>query len=184
MVDREIVTEVFCRNFNYLHKVARNKGIDSEDRDDFLDEVYEEVLKSLRKGNGPEGESVLSWIVGIANNIAKKYRGRMRKYKAMFRKAEKELSDMDYIINIADEVTVESIILEAERHDILQAVLDILPETTRRIVVMHTWGRNTFDEIADILDLNINTVKSAYYRSRKILKDKYVEITGEEGVYD
>ena len=49
-----------------------------------------------------------------------------------------------------------------------------------RILRMRFWGDYRHSEIAEILNININTEKSIYRRSLKKLRDNYFKLLGEE----
>jgi RNA polymerase sigma-70 factor (ECF subfamily) len=52
----------------------------------------------------------------------------------------------------------------------LQTALDSLPEQDKAIIVMKFFEDKKLEEIADILNENINTIKSRLYRSMKKLR--------------
>lgn len=52
----------------------------------------------------------------------------------------------------------------------LQRALDALPENDKAVVILKYFEDRKLEEIADILDENVNTVKSRLYRSMKKLR--------------
>lgn len=77
-------------------------------------------------------------------------------------------------------ITVEKILQDAERRDMVSAMINGLPDISRRVLRMRFWGGYKHAEIAEILNINVNTEKSIYRRSLKRLKDSYLEILGKE----
>ena len=63
----------------------------------------------------------------------------------------------------------------------LQRALDALPVQDKAIVILKYFEDKTLEEIAEILDENVNTVKSRLYRSLKKLR---VDLTQEEPKQD
>ncbi len=53
----------------------------------------------------------------------------------------------------------------------LQRALDALPEKDKAVVILRYFEDRKLEEIADILEENVNTVKSRLYRSIKKLRD-------------
>lgn len=53
----------------------------------------------------------------------------------------------------------------------LQRALDALPEKDKAIVILKYFEDKKLEEIADILDENVNTIKSRLYRSMKKMRD-------------
>ena len=68
--------------------------------------------------------------------------------------------------------TPEAITEEAERNKILQNAIGTLPEYQRSMVVMYHAQQKSYEEIAEIMDLPIGTVKSRLNRARLALKEK------------
>ena len=52
----------------------------------------------------------------------------------------------------------------------LQRAIDALPEKDKAIVILKYFEDKKLEEIADILDENVNTIKSRLYRSMKKLR--------------
>jgi RNA polymerase sigma-70 factor, ECF subfamily len=66
-----------------------------------------------------------------------------------------------------DELGDHAVLLEApggleEAGLAIQQALAALPAEQREVVALHVWGRMTFQEIADALDVSPNTVASRY----------------------
>jgi len=184
MVDKEALINELCSHYDKLGDYIVNIGVDRSDADDILNDVYLAAFDNINNDNGPEDGKMLSWLKGIAANKRNEYFRKKYRRKELSRKAENELSEMNCPENIKDDESVESVLLKAEERDLVYKLLDTLPEASRKIVVMHAWGESTFAEIADIMDANINTVKSLYYRSRELMKRNYYKMTGEEEYYD
>src|SRR5437667_110484 len=59
-----------------------------------------------------------------------------------------------------------------ERTDMLQAAIDTLPDYQRMMIVMYHTENKSYEEISEILDLPIGTVKSRLNRARLSLREK------------
>ncbi len=59
----------------------------------------------------------------------------------------------------------------------LQRALDTLPEQDKAVVILRFFEEMKLEEIADILEENVNTVKSRLYRSLKKLRSVIGEDT-------
>jgi RNA polymerase sigma-70 factor (ECF subfamily) len=62
--------------------------------------------------------------------------------------------------------------IEEERNQYILSLIDALPDTARQIIVLRFWSGYKFSEISEILNMNLNTVKSIYRRSLMVLRDK------------
>jgi RNA polymerase sigma-70 factor (ECF subfamily) len=67
----------------------------------------------------------------------------------------------------------ESPARRAEVHDILDQLLEELPERDRELLVLKEVEGFSVQELAEILDVNVNTVKVRLFRTRARLMDVY-----------
>ena len=65
----------------------------------------------------------------------------------------------------------EDTVLEEEVHRIVAQEIEKLPEEQRKVVYFHMEGKNNL-EIAEIMQISVNTVKTHKARARKTLKNK------------
>lgn len=60
--------------------------------------------------------------------------------------------------------------LEEVPPDILSGMIDRLPETSRMIVTLHSFGQMSHKEIARKLDISVNTSMSQFSRAKRLLE--------------
>ena len=65
-------------------------------------------------------------------------------------------------------------------HDDLYARIDRMEETAQKIIKLRFFEELTLEEIAQVLEMNVNTVKAKLYRSLKVLK---INVGEEEDVW-
>lgn len=63
----------------------------------------------------------------------------------------------------------------------LKALAEDLDKESKELIRFRFYEGFQFAEIAEILNLNINTVKSRFYKVLEIIKDKYEVATGSSG---
>jgi RNA polymerase sigma-70 factor (ECF subfamily) len=63
-----------------------------------------------------------------------------------------------------------------ERSQILERAIQSLPEYQRVMVVLYHTEQKSYEEIAEIMDLPIGTVKSRLNRARLALKEKLTPV--------
>ena len=102
------------------------------------------------------------------------------KLNEIYNLVKTEMGEVDIFESVVDETTVEKILQEAERRDMVRDMINSLSDIERRILRMRFWGDYRHSEIAEILNININTEKSIYRRSLKKLRDNYFKLLGEE----
>ena len=66
----------------------------------------------------------------------------------------------------------------------IRLYMSSLPETQRTIMLLKDFEGYDYEEISEILDLNINTIRVNLSRARKAIRAKFKNSTGyEEGIY-
>lgn len=182
-MDKDKRIDLLCGSYDYLLNLMRVMGVDERDMEDLAEEAILAAYKSI---DDLRDESRMKpWLRAIAANKAKRYfreRSRHRAISSTIRLESGE--EIDIYDIVADETDVEKILQDAERRSMVETMLDNLSDINRRIIKMRFWGKYKFAEIADILNINVNTVKSIYRRSLKQLKRVYGELFGEDGPYE
>ena len=74
-------------------------------------------------------------------------------------------------LHMEEEWGFEDTVIEEEVHRIVAQEIEKLPEEQRKVVYFHMEGKNNF-EIAEIMQISVNTVKTHKARARKTLKNK------------
>lgn len=165
-----LVTRYSGEVYAVLFRITEN----SEEAADLTQETFLSALRSIK---GFRGESELkTWLIRIAVNHS---RNRFRWWKR--RKREKTIS-LDTPIGdgnstVAEMIpgkasNAEEIYLRSERESALQAALRSLPEQFRIAVLLCDIEGLSYDEISQVLDLNIGTVKSRIARGREELRKR------------
>src|SRR5262245_52052620 len=138
--------------------------------EDVLSEVFFEVWK---KAAHYEGRSAVStWLLGVARHKAlTAAAAKARPYEAL---------DGDAAINVADPNADQAeALLEGERRVILRHCLAALSAEHREIIDLVYYQEKPIKQIADLLAIPENTVKTRMFYARKRLA-ALVEATGAE----
>lgn len=124
-----------------------------------------------------------NWLMRIAVNERKaRIRELIREEKRMHLRFVRTESgeEMDLLEEVAAEKTLEEIFQSIDDSRNVSKLLYTLPSAERAIFILHVYEGRTYREIAEVLNVNINTVKSIYSRSRRKLLKNYKKIFGEE----
>ena len=155
-VGQKIGTEkaeaVFRRYADMIYRVALHNLDDPADADDILQEV---CLVLLTKKIPEDEEHLKSWLIRVTIN---KCRDLSRSF---WRKNRKSIDDYEDI--------------EAEKPPEIMAELQSLSESYRNIIYLYYYEEYTVSEIARLLRMNVNTVKSGLRRARDQLKKLLTE---------
>ena len=70
----------------------------------------------------------------------------------------------------------ETVLIEAEASEEIQALLNQLPSEYRKAVILKYWQAMSYQEIAEILKTTVGAVKSKLFRARRMLATSVVTI--------
>ena len=146
------------------HLALRQLG-SREDAEDAAQEVF---LKAYTALQSFRGESKLSvWLYRITSNVCVDMLRRRRETVSLSATGE---DGEPLELELPDERFDPAAL--AERRDLREhigAALERLPPEERKILLLRELGGQSYDEIAQTLQLNIGTVKSRIFRARKKL---------------
>ena len=139
--------------------------------EDARDATQETFLAAFRNLRGFRGEAkVSSWLHRIAVNqcITRQRRAKVRSESALEEEQEKDAGSFAAPLGLSPARITESTQIT---HAVRRAV-NSLPVELRQIVVMKEFEELTFQEISDILNVPLSTVKSRLYTALKQLQMK------------
>jgi len=148
--------------------------------EDARDVAQETFLRAFRALKGFKGQAKFSsWLYRITLNLCRDWIRRERRTPVV------QAPEGVDVIELAGEATpTESIEELVSRHEIGRAVgkaMSLLPEEQRTAIILKEYHGLTFQEIADLLDCPLSTVKTRLYQGltvlRKQLREAGVEST-------
>lgn len=154
----------------HQHKVGSLVARYVRDRDEVADLVQEVFIKAYRALPRFRGDSAFyTWIFRIAVNTAKNYiasRGR----RASDLKVD--LEDAEYIdggeaMKHAD--NPEGELARDEMKKVIDAAISALPEDLRSAVTLREFDGLSYEQIAEIMDCPVGTVRSRIFRAREAI---------------
>ena len=180
---------IFLPLLDNLYNIALRMTRNVRDAEDLVQEAY---LKAFRFFHRFErGTNARAWILTILTNT---FRTRYRK-----KKQEPDMVDFQAIENfcLADELVKEitasdkseargaeavtEMLKDYVSDDIINA-LENVPEQFRLAVLLSDVEGFSYQEIAEILNISVGTVKSRIFRGRKILQKQLWEFARERGI--
>lgn len=134
--------------FNVCYRISGRR----EDAEDWTQETFLRAFSAIK---GFRGESSLAtWLYRIAVNVCM---GNLRK------KTTASLDDIEY--KIEDE--------EEKDNDIVEEVQRVLAQMSpfyRTLLILRHFEDLSYEEIADVLNISVNSVKIGLHRARKKFK--------------
>ena len=138
-----------------------------EDAKDAAQETFLRAYRSLDSFHSDSRFSV--WLYRTASNVCIDFL-RRKKRRAEISMTFSNEEDGKSELEIPDErFSPEAMLEKAERIRSLREGLQKLPEEYRRILTMREVGGMSYEELAQILELELGTVKSKLFRARKKL---------------
>lgn len=140
-------------------------------RDDAKDATQDAFIAAYRNIGNFRGEAkVSSWLHRIAVNQC------LTKKRRLKTRAETSLDDEDSSGAVeaasADRNTPLHAAERNERQRLVRRAVNSLPAEMRQVVVMKEYEEMTFQEISEVLEIPLSTVKSRLYTGLKLLKGK------------
>jgi RNA polymerase sigma-70 factor (ECF subfamily) len=159
-----------------LYSLIARSITDSADAADITQEVFIKVFRSIRGFNGES--SLRTWLYRIALHEASNQRRWWSRHKKQETTIDSPMESADagdeglpLIATLADSGgSPYDHAAQAELRRRVEAALQMVPEVFRTVVVLREIEGFAYEEIAEILNVNIGTVKSRLTRGRSALR--------------
>ncbi|RMH16081.1 MAG: RNA polymerase sigma factor RpoE [Gammaproteobacteria bacterium] len=137
-------------------------------REDAMDVAQEAFIKAYRALPSFEGNSAFyTWLYRIAVNTAKNWSIAKARRPA---KRESELSDSEqheFDVTLKDQDSPDHLAMRDELERVIRLSIESLPEELRSAIVLREMEGLSYDEIAQIMDCPVGTVRSRIFRARE-----------------
>lgn len=172
-----------CRNgereaFNELIKLYESRVYNFafrltgryDEANDVASETFIRLYNSIGSFRGDS--SFITWLFRIATNVYLDERKRMRSRPTESLNDVMELEENAVAKQLEDKgPRPHDIAVLNERNAILQKAISGLPEYQRMMIVLYHTEGQSYEQIAEALDMPIGTVKSRLNRARLALRD-------------
>jgi RNA polymerase sigma-70 factor (ECF subfamily) len=149
--------------------IYRLIGSEEEARD-LCQEAFFKAYRGLRAFKGEARFS--SWLYQIALNLC---RDRMRRRRGRTLVSLDALEADGQAPVLRDETNALDLVEARDLQRRVKAAVLALPEEQREVIVLKEYEGLTFQEIADVLDMPVSTVKTRLYRGLDKLKERLCE---------
>lgn len=169
--DREafglLVEEYKDKIYNYVSRMLS----DPYEAEDVTQEAFLRAYRSLPRFRG--ASSFHTWLYRIASNLAIDVVRKRKRSEPTFSLDEPlESEEGEYEREIADDVggPEDSATTRETRVAVRRAIME-LPEKLREVMILYELQGETYEDIAEILDVPLGTVKSRLFNARNRLKE-------------
>ncbi len=160
----------------YQHKIMGLISRYVHDADEVQDVAQEAFIKAYRALPKFRGDSAFyTWLYRIAINTAKNHLvSRSRRPPG----SDVEVEDAEYFDGgaaLRDIDTPENALFGAELKQVVEQAITDLPDDLRTAVTLREFDGLSYEDIAEIMDCPVGTVRSRIFRAREAI-DKQVRI--------
>lgn len=162
----QLILQYEKRIYNYCYRMTNSQ----EDAEDLAQEIFIKVYKNLKSFKGNSKFS--TWIYRIAyNTCIDKYRKKEVATVSLTLNSDEEEKEIDLPSN--DPLPEERIVSREEYDVVCECISELKPEY-KNAVILRDIQNYTYDEIAEILNIPLGTVKSHISRGRAALRDALI----------
>ncbi len=152
---------------NLLLNILKNEA----DASDAYQDTFIKVHRYLPKFK--QDSSFYTWLYRIAINTAYTFHQKRKSVTGVF--LAEDFSTMEHIFNSGDSAEEIADIGERSRESIVKEQVDKLSFQQKSVVYLKSYEGKKFKEIAEILSLNIGTVKKYFHRAVQNIKKSIIE---------
>jgi RNA polymerase sigma factor RpoE len=167
--DLQAYDELVRRYQERIYSTVYHMTANHEDANDLAQEAFIKAYQSIKTFKG--GSSFYTWVYRIAINKTINFLKQRRN------KTQMSLDDLDFnaehdpdLVALISERTPRREINLAELQEKLNAAMQKLSEPHRLVVVLHDVQGLSHDEIAEMMDCNVGTVRSRLFYARQQLQ--------------
>ncbi|MCW8796825.1 MAG: sigma-70 family RNA polymerase sigma factor [Chlorobium sp.] len=171
--------EEAIEHINALYNYALHLTMNPSDAHDLVQETYLKAYKFF--SSFEKGTNCKAWLFKILKN----------NYINKFRKNAREPGKVDYDLikdfyhSIKDSQSESEDLnagyMRSLMHDEVYQAMNSLPEEFKEVIQLCDIEGFTYEEIANMVESPIGTVRSRLYRGRKILRSKLTEFASKYG---
>ena len=152
MTNKQLLETYISKHINSIYRFAYTYTTNKEDAEDVVNESVLKALKSINSLRNPN--QIGTWLYRIVANTALTNIKKNRKIVCM------DPVDMADVQDDGDDFSDIS----------FEQMIGVLEPKYKSIVVLRFFERMPLEDIALILDENLNTVKTRLYKALKILR--------------
>lgn len=152
--------------YNLIYQMIKNH----EEAEDLVQETFIKAFNSLESYNNSFAFS--TWLYKIAyNHCIDAIRKKKLKTLPLDRPIQLKEGQVQHQLK-DDALSPEGDYIFAEKQRLIQSSIQSLPERYRRAIVLRHQEDKSYEEISELLNIPLGTVKARIFRAREMLKKK------------
>ena len=164
MMSNELINEMFQKKMKLIHKYLIKLGCSQDNAEDIVQDTFYKALKYI---DGIQVDKLSSWLFRVAIN---KYYDLCRKNS---RHMHLSIDEEIFKESLTDNKLVEDFILNIEKKEEILKILNSISNIHKNLLFFKYEMGLSYKEIAELLDINENTVKTYLFRAREQFKKNW-----------
>ena len=164
--DKQTLKLIFEEHINLVYKIVINVIKNRDYNDDITQEIFLRIYQKIHTFNGKSKLS--TWIYKVAYNYCLDYKQRIR------RNPIANSETLESWFDCADkEINPATTYAKKSRDEMLFTLIDKLPEKYRSVINLYYFKETDYNDIAEILNIPVGTVKTYLFRAKENLRKLY-----------
>lgn len=160
-----------------LYATVLNVVKDRELAEDIVQEAY---MKGFEKLNTLKNhEQFYPWLKRIALNLALNHFERAKRVMDV----ESEEDETSFFERIPDGESPEELLVKEELKRYVRLFVEALPDKLRVVVILREIEDMSYEEISEMMNIPIGTVRSRLFNARQMIKDRLINQGLVDGLY-
>lgn len=157
----------------YQHRIVKLVSRYLNDSGDVLDVTQEAFIKAYRALPNFRGDSAFyTWLYRIAINTAKNHLVSMGRRPPSIDVDAEEAEQFESSPALKEFATPERLLLKDEVERVVAETIQHLPEDLRTAIKLRELEGLSYEEIAEVMDCPVGTVRSRIFRARGAVHEK------------
>jgi RNA polymerase sigma-70 factor (ECF subfamily) len=161
------IVDLYNAHGRYVWRRLQQMGVHECDLEDALQEVFVVAFRNV-KNYDPNQAKVTTWLFGIALNVARNVTRGTRRREA---KLDRDALPQDAVAG----GTPEELLAHRQRQALLAELLATLPLEHRTTFVLFELEGLNGNEIAELMQVPVGTVRSRLFHARKTIESSLIE---------
>lgn len=158
---------IYHQTYKYIYSRAKTMFSDEQQVQDLVQEVYVAVYRNIQSLKSDE--SLYAWLRTITFQQGTKL---MRKDRKELLLSEENEEMFDSILD--EDAEVENDLVDRQDIEIIRACINKLSSEHKSVILAYYYDNLKVEDIAELLEISVGTVKSRLHSARKKLKN-YIE---------
>ena len=172
--DKYSFMELYKIYEKYLYSLCFSYVQNSQDALDLVQDIYIKVFKNIKKFD--INMQFHPWIRKIAVNTCLNFKRTIKNNVISMNSAINDESETDLEDTLKSEKDVLEEVINGEIKSIIKKYLNEISEEYRMIIVLRYYEDLSYNEISELTNMPLGTVKTKLYRAKAILKKKLKNI--------